>query len=217
MSASATNAVGDQLFQELGVQGQSFFKASGDGGAYVVNPIPWPCDNPYVTLVGGTQLTMSGIGAAYASERVWNGGLMNSSWGGNGPEDYWASGGGVSPAYPLPSYQRGISMASNGGSTVMRNLPDISMVATQIEFYSDDGSLKTFHGTSFAAPLWAGFMALVNQRAASRGLPAWGCLRWDSPIPRCMPSAPAENTPTRFMTSRSAPMAGRAARRITPP
>ena len=31
-----------------------------------------PCDDPYLTSVGGTSLTMNGSGASYASEQVWN-------------------------------------------------------------------------------------------------------------------------------------------------
>jgi subtilase family serine protease len=39
------------------------------------------------------------------------------------------------------------------------------------------GSTSTgWSGTSFAAPLWAGFTALVNQEAAANGQPAVGFL-----------------------------------------
>jgi subtilase family serine protease len=171
---STPDAVGDEIFQEMGVQGQSFFKASGDGDAYVVDPIPWPNDDPYITLVGGTELSMSGTGAAYSSETVYNTGLKATSWGGNGDEYYWGSGGGVSSTYPLPDYQSGTSMSLNGGSTTMRNLPDVAMVAYQIEVYYGEGGLGQFGGTSFASPLWAGFMALANERIESLGLPSVG-------------------------------------------
>lgn len=53
-----TNATGDQIFQTMAGQGQSFFQASGDGGAFIY-PVPWPGDSPYVTSVGGTTLNMS--------------------------------------------------------------------------------------------------------------------------------------------------------------
>ncbi|HEX5397771.1 MAG TPA: protease pro-enzyme activation domain-containing protein, partial [Verrucomicrobiae bacterium] len=63
----------DQIFMNMAAQGQTFFQASGDGDAWV-NPIWVPAASPYVTCAGGTTLTMSGSGAAYASETVWNSG-----------------------------------------------------------------------------------------------------------------------------------------------
>ena len=49
----------DKIFQEFAAQGQSFFQASGDWDAFI--GAPWsPMDNPYITLVGGTTLTMTG-------------------------------------------------------------------------------------------------------------------------------------------------------------
>ena len=46
-----------QVFQEFAAQGQSFFTASGDDGAYVnpQNPASPPSDDSYVTSVGGTS------------------------------------------------------------------------------------------------------------------------------------------------------------------
>ena len=52
----------------------------------------------------------------------------------------------------------------------MRNIPDVAMVGDNV--YVDirrNGSSETVGGTSCAAPLWAGFMALVNQQAAAGG------------------------------------------------
>jgi subtilase family serine protease len=45
----------DGLFQNLAVQGQSFFDASGDNGAFT-GACPEPDDDPYITQVGGTTL-----------------------------------------------------------------------------------------------------------------------------------------------------------------
>jgi hypothetical protein len=82
-----------------------------------------------------------------------------------------ASGGGVSTVYPIPSWQQGISMAANQGSSTMRNLPDVSLVADNINIvWGNDFILSsldwTVSGTSMAAPLWAAFTALVNEQAA---------------------------------------------------
>jgi len=48
------------------------------------------------------------------------------------------------------------------------------MVADQIFIYDNNGSGQQIGGTSAAAPLWAGFMALVNQQNAAVGNPPQG-------------------------------------------
>ena len=155
------DATSDQIFQEYAVQGQSFFDASGDDGAYI-GTIPPPSDDPYMTQVGGTTLTTSGPGGSWVSETTWN-------WGGG-----TSSSGGVSPYYPIPGWQQGIDMSGTKGSTTMRNFPDVAMVADQIFVVADDRQLESLGGTSAAAPLWAGFLALVNQQAAAAGKPTVG-------------------------------------------
>jgi subtilase family serine protease len=54
----------DVFFQEFAAQGQSFFAASGDAGAYdsAINPYFYPQEDVYVTSVGGTHLTTSAAG-----------------------------------------------------------------------------------------------------------------------------------------------------------
>lgn len=59
------------------------------------------------------------------------------------------------------------------GSTTVRNAPDVSMVADNISVFFN-GSWTGFAGTSAAAPLWAGFMALANEQAAALGRPRVG-------------------------------------------
>ncbi len=158
----------DNLFKQLASQGQSFFNASGDSDAFTVgvnsaNSVDdpsgqnAPSSSPYITQVGGTTLTMNGTGATFASETVWN-------WGGGE-----GSSGGVSSYYTIPSWQTGISMTANLGSTTQRNIPDVAMVADSVFTYDSDGSPDQLGGTSCAAPLWAGFTALVNQQAANLG------------------------------------------------
>jgi hypothetical protein len=163
----------DTIFKQLAAQGQSFFNASGDTGAFTLgassdngvdNPSTEnaPSSSPYITQVGGTTLTMNGMGASYSSETVWN-------WGGG-----TSSGGGVSSYYPLPAWQSGVGMTANGGSTAQRNIPDVALTADNVVAYDSDGSVDYDGGTSCAAPLWAGFMALVNQQAVSLGNPPAG-------------------------------------------
>ena len=56
----------------------------------------------------------------------------------------------------------------------MRNIPDVAMTATNIFMKANNGVTYMSTGTSAAAPLWAGFMALVNQQAAAAGQPPVG-------------------------------------------
>src|SRR5262249_10594525 len=55
-----------------------------------------------------------------------------------------------------------------------RNVPDVALTADNIYVAFGNGSSGSFGGTSCAAPLWAGFMALVNQQAASLDYPSAG-------------------------------------------
>ena len=145
-----------QMFQEFAAQGQEFSQASGDGGADLDGGTGLT-GNPYATIVGGTDLTTSGAGGPWQSETAWSG-----------------SGGGVS-GYGIPDWQQGIANSANQGSTTYRNYPDVAMLANPvIWWYSRNGQGGTVGGTSAASPLWAGFMALVNQQAATYGKPAAG-------------------------------------------
>ena len=164
-----TDATIHQVFQEFAAQGQTFFIASGDEGACVSpqNPPSPPADDTYVTSVGGTTLSTDGPGGGWVSETTWNW-FSSTSSGTNG------SSGGISPSFAIPSWQQGVSMSANHGSTTFRNIPDVAMVADQIYVIADNGTGYMIGGTSAAAPLWAGFMALVNQQNATVGLPPAG-------------------------------------------
>ncbi len=159
-----------QIFQQYAAQGQSFFLAGGDGGAFPA-AIDEPADDPYITVVGGTTLTMTSAGA-WASETTWLSPATSDEFGDYVPEE--ASGGGISLTYGIPPWQQGISMTANQGSTTMRNLPDVSSVANNITiFWGNDLLGESLPlpegGTSLAAPLWAGLVALANQQAAASG------------------------------------------------
>ena len=67
-------------------------------------------------------------------------------------------------------------MVANGGSTTMRNLPDVAMVGDNVYVIYGNGLSGDFGGTSCAAPLWAGFTSLVNQQGAAGDLPPVGFL-----------------------------------------
>jgi hypothetical protein len=162
------SATTDQIFQQMALQGQSFFCASGDSDAYSAGALDnpsnqnTPSDSPYITSVGGTTLTTSGPGGSWVSETVWN-------WG-NGT----GSSGGISSYYAIPTWQQGISMSANGGSTNMRNIPDVALTGNNVYVVYGNGTSNTFGGTSCATPLWAAFVALANEQAASYGLASIG-------------------------------------------
>lgn len=160
-----TNA--DQIFQEMALQGQSFFAASGDSDAYYTSTSTnFPADDPYLTSVGGTTLTTTGPLGPYVSETTWN-------WGVEFGQDGSGSGGGISTSYTIPTWQQGIATGANGGSTTMRNVPDVALTADNVDVIAgngiDYGAQGGIGGTSCASPLWAAFVALVNQQAGTNG------------------------------------------------
>jgi hypothetical protein len=153
-----SNSTEIQIEQQFAAQGQSYFTASGDSGSFTSDPNGNE-DDPLQTLVGGTNLSLNGAGGSYAGESGWSG-----------------STGGVLSSVALPSYQAGFANGSNQGSNAARNAPDVGAAASGILLYANNGQTIDVGGTSCAAPLWAGFTALVNQAAASAGHAAVGFL-----------------------------------------
>ena len=153
----------DPYFQRMAAQGQNFFAASGDSSTWSASNEAWPADDAYVVSVGGTDLiTASGAGP-WQSETAWT-----------------DSGGGISPdSVAIPSWQQlsGVINSSNQGSTTLRNGPDVSANAN-FTFYTcaDQTTCQAneYGGTSFAAPMWAGYIALVNQQLVTNGQPTIG-------------------------------------------
>ncbi len=164
------NASTIQIYQQFAAQGQSIFQGSGDAGAYA-SVVDSPADEPYLTVVGGTTLS-TGAGGAWAGETVWLTPASNDPLLGSSPEE--ASGGGVSLTFPIPVWQEGISMSANQGSTTMRNIPDVAMVANNVDVvWGNDYIGESFDfpeaGTSLSTPLWAAFTALANEAGAENG------------------------------------------------
>ena len=159
----------DQVYQQFAAQGQSFFQASGDNGAFTASfPNQQQSDTPFVTLVGGTTLT-TGSGKAWHAETVWNWNTGTTSTDTND-----ASGGGISTTYAIPTWQQGINMSPSKGSNSKRNVPDVAITADNVFVIYNKGSMTAVGGTSCSAPLWAGFAALVNEQAVSNQQPSVG-------------------------------------------
>jgi kumamolisin len=149
----------DPYYQKMAAQGQNFFVAAGDNDKWTLGNYPYPAEDANVVSVGGTDLTTTSAGGPWASEVAWS--------------PY--SGGGISPhRIPIPSWQQlsGVINSSNGGSTTYRNGPDVAANANFTFYVCADQTTCTaneYGGTSFAAPMWAGYLALVNQQARAKG------------------------------------------------
>jgi kumamolisin len=100
---------------------------------------------------GGTSLVSSN--GVITSETVWNDGV-----------DGGASGGGYSTTFAQPTYQSAIT-----GQTG-RGVPDVAGDADPNTGYNIlvDGQTGVIGGTSAVAPLWAGLIALLNQKLNTR-------------------------------------------------
>jgi subtilase family serine protease len=151
----------DAIYQEMAVQGQSYFTASGDDST-LARSGPWPEEDANIIAVGGTDLVTSGPGGTRVSEPGW--------------EDS-ASGPSLDPTILIEPYQLPFINKRNLGSTTLRNVSDISANADFDMMLCDEGSCQGgWGGTSFSSPIWAGFNALMNQYAAQKSKPSVGFL-----------------------------------------
>ena len=158
----------DPYFKKMAAQGQSFLKGAGDLGNWNTGSYEcWPCDDPYLTSVGGTDLKTKGAGKGWASETVWCYGYQNG-----------CGGGGISPNdFSIPKWQKlsGVITKANKGSTKYRNGPDVSANADYTFYVCADQTglsgctANLYGGVSFAIPMWAGYIALANEQAAEKG------------------------------------------------
>ncbi|TMD01403.1 MAG: peptidase S53 [Chloroflexi bacterium] len=128
---------------------------SGDGAADGLAHTDFPASSPHVVACGGTRLT-AGAGGITA-EVVWNDGAAGG-----------ATGGGVSDSFDAPSWQANASVppSANPGGRRGRGVPDVCGDADPQTGYRVlvDGQATVVGGTSAVAPLWAGLVALLNER-----------------------------------------------------
>jgi len=192
------NVQGQTIFSAAGDDGSTDCYpdtqlSAAEAGSLAVD---YPASSPNVTGVGGTQFsgdassagsywgssngTGGGSVTAYIPETTWN---EDSSTNGLG-----ATGGGVSVLFTKPSWQTGTGVPADGA----RDVPDVAMDAAYIHdpylycssdiastgvsgscssgFLDSTGKvLTTAGGTSFAAPIFAGIVALINQKQNSSG------------------------------------------------
>jgi len=159
--------------------------------------VDFPSSSQYVTGIGGTEFSAADVAMgntiywksdgtndvvssalSYIPEQVWN----DTSSG-----NISSGGGGISMFTPRPSWQTGVPGITTG---TLRLVPDMSLSAspnnagylycssdtsTQItgsctnSFRDSSNSLLTVAGgTSFGAPIFAGMMAIINQKTGTR-------------------------------------------------
>ena len=145
------------LFASAGALGITVCVAAGDHGTADEISGQWdgkihvdhPACDDLVLACGGTQID-NGI------DVVWNDGTPLDQGG-------WATGGGISEVFTVPSYQTAANkIISIDDGKPGRGVPDIAMSATNY-FTRVDRQEGASGGTSAVAPLMAALVALLNQ------------------------------------------------------
>ena len=151
--ASSELQTQDQYFTSMVAGGVNVFISTGDDG-YDPNgtiQVESPASDPNVMGCGGTSLSLNAATGAVRSESGWSG-----------------SGGGSSTYFSRPAWQTGAGVPAG----TMRLLPDVAAPADPNTgaLVVLGGTSQEFGGTSWSAPTWAGFCALLNQARANIGL-----------------------------------------------
>jgi subtilase family serine protease len=209
-------------FQQAESQGQTVLAASGDDGStdcYIGEntndpsqsvqqsiAVDYPASSPYVTGMGGTEVSPANSAYLTSGTAYWEGSNGNDviasalqylpevAWNDDAPNCgqnncLGSSGGGASSLFSKPSWQTGVPGIPSDGK---RDVPDLALYASAsfpgyLYCTSDSsawdtadgqqascnsgfrdgatGLLTIAGGTSFAAPIFAGVVALINQKA----------------------------------------------------
>lgn len=147
-------------FVKLAAAGVNVFVSSGDAGSSPdvtghssSGPVQaeYESSDPNVIGVGGTTLKLAANGSV-TSESGWTG-----------------SGGGKSIFFPRPAWQTGTGVAAG----TQRLVPDVSAAADPNTgaMLVLNGTPQQIGGTSWSAPTWAGFCALLNEARAKASKP----------------------------------------------
>lgn len=167
----------DAIFEQAAAQGQTILAASGDSGSEACEQdspgdggftaVSDPASQPYVTGVGGTDLTAL---TEPPSEVAWNEAGPRSGAGGGGFSSVWTE-----PAWQKALVSEGpeVSLCGPKGDEACRGVPDVSASADPQTGYTVyyQGAWQSVGGTSGATPLWAAVVALTNQTPACGGVP----------------------------------------------
>ena len=148
-------------FLRLAAAGVNIFVSSGDAGskpddtghsATGPTQAEYESSDPMVVGVGGTTLRLTAAGAV-KSEVAWT-----------------SSGGGTSIFFDRPAWQTAAGLPAG----TKRLVPDVALVADPNTgaFLVLNGRVSQIGGTSWSAPVWAGFCALLNEARAKAGKPS---------------------------------------------
>jgi kumamolisin len=170
-------ALYEHLFMDAAANGVSVVAASGDWGSscnlfnatsgsgfgyrsLARQSVQFPASSPFVTGVGGALFGLN-VNDSIKNEEAWNDLPLGVGL---------AGGGGESAIFTRPWYQDGLTLSGSG-----RLVPDVSLEADTsypIATYCSSGcqfvGWQPGGGTSAAAPLLAGGIALANQAALSQ-------------------------------------------------
>jgi kumamolisin len=155
-----------QFFQTLLAKGVTVFVSSGDGGSSPSSgghdhtgkvQVETPASDPSVIAVGGTTLLVNAATGEVSSESAW-----------------FDGGGGVSTVFKRPIWQKGTTLPDGQ----MRLVPDVAAVADPATgaLVVLGGRTLQYGGTSWSAPQWAGFCALINEARIKAHKPPLGNL-----------------------------------------
>ena len=191
---TASRKIVERILAAQAALGITVVVAAGDSGASAcargVSPskltsadkqpqVSWPASSPWVLAVGGTSLTLD-AGNAIAATGPWNDTVY--------PAPYTTTaggGGGQSTFESRPWWQPAQSFAASG----KRMVPDVAAFADESPGYpivcssavkgcgpapASGQEISFVGGTSAAAPLVAGMIALWAQQARAQGLPRPG-------------------------------------------
>jgi len=186
----AATRVISTMFALAAGAGISTLVATGDQGVTACkdmsgNAIPllsatFPSTSPYVTAVGGTNITLDAANQI-TNQVVWN----------DAPAAFAGGSGGPSMMFDRPWYQSGAKGLSDSIShDVTRLTPDVAGLADIVPGYavyctaqpacatnnSPNGGWIAVGGTSAATPLMAAAVALADQAAVKRGEPTLGLI-----------------------------------------
>jgi len=155
----------DLEFQKLALRGMSILYASGDDGVGChrtgcKQQPNWPASSPFITAVGG----FVGSNGDYTGDMISSGGFSNF--------------------YARPAYQAAAVAAYLAGGSLPpssqynssgRAMPDVSSFSENVVVVQD-GFEEPVGGTSCAAPVWGGIVALINDALLAGGKHSLGFL-----------------------------------------
>ncbi len=138
----------NQIFLSMTAERMTYINATGDVGS---SPVEAYGVFPYALGVGGTSLNVTLSTDVRTTETGWSG-----------------SSGGKSTKFAKPAWQVGTGIGTGSATGTMRLFPDIALAANPNTgaYYVTGGSAGQVGGTSWSAPTFAGFLALIHQARA---------------------------------------------------